>query len=83
MSITFSANFLYYSQLLTILTNYFKIPVVTKPNIQAFVYVRFFFKKQSLNVFGYIGIEIREDCIYYLPYEQIKEYLESGQAQLV
>lgn len=57
--------------------------MVTKPNPQAFVFVRFFIKKQVHQVFGYIDIEIKEDCIYYLPFEQIKEFLERGEAQLV
>jgi len=57
--------------------------MITKPNTQAFVFVRFFIRKQEHHVFGYIAIEIREDCIYYLPYEEIKTFLETGQAQLV
>merc|ERR1712196_296095 len=54
--------------------------MITKPNPQAFVFVRFFIKKHCHQVFGYIDIEIKEDCIYYLPFEQIKEFLERGQA---
>lgn len=57
--------------------------MITKPNPQAFVFVRFFIKKHVHQVFGYIDIEIKEDCIYYLPFEQIREFLEKGQAQLV
>ena len=43
--------------------------MITKPNPQAFVFVRFFIKKQCHQVFGYIDIEIKEDAIYYLPFE--------------
>ena len=27
--------------------------------------------------------EIKEDCIYYIPFDEVKEFLEKGDAELV
>lgn len=57
--------------------------MITKPNPQAFVFVRFLIQKECHQFFGHIDIQLKEDNIYYLPFDQIKEFLEKGQAQLV
>lgn len=37
----------------------------------------------KITILGHIDIQVKEDNIYFLPFEQIKNYLEKGQAQLI
>ena len=49
---------------------------VTKPNTKQFVFVRFLESKQKMTIMGHIDIQIKEDNIYYLPFDQVKSMME-------
>ena len=36
-----------------------------------------------MTVMGHIDIQIKEDNIYYLPFDQVKGMMEQGQAELI
>jgi hypothetical protein len=59
------------------------VTLVTKPNGKQFVFVRFLTSLNKYTILGHIDIEIKENCIYFLPFEQIKAFLEKGEAELI
>eukprot|EP00347_Sterkiella_histriomuscorum_P018777 403344222 len=58
--------------------------MITLPNEKEFVFVRFF-KDHQLYTFTSLQVElqIQNNCIYFLPYDAIKEFLEKGEAELL
>ena len=57
--------------------------IVTRPNPSKFVFVRFLISKSYYKFRGGQELEIKEDNIYYLPFDEIKDFLEKGDAELV
>mmetsp|Transcript_17062 Transcript_17062/g.26344 ORF Transcript_17062/g.26344 Transcript_17062/m.26344 type:complete len:186 (-) Transcript_17062:30-587(-) len=57
--------------------------MLTKPNPKQFVFIRFLISKKKHTVLECIDIELKEDNIYFLPFDQIKDFLERGEAELV
>ena len=57
--------------------------LVTKPNPNHFVFVRFLVSKARHTILEHIDIEIKEDNIYFLPFEEVKGFCERGEAELV
>jgi hypothetical protein len=45
--------------------------------------VRFLISKSYYKFKGGQEKEIKEDCIYYLPFDEVKDFLEKGDAELV
>ena len=59
------------------------LTVVTKPNTQAHVFVRFLVSIPKLTIMNNVDIEINEDTISFMPYDSIVGLLEQGHAELV
>ena len=57
--------------------------LVTKPNTKQFVFVRFLVDVAKYTVMGHIDIEIKDNSIYFLPFDQIKGIMEKGEAELI
>jgi len=57
--------------------------MITKPNEQEFVLVRFLkeYERYSLNI--EIDIQIKLGHVYFLPYIAVKEFCERGEAELL
>lgn len=43
--------------------------MITQPNLQNFIFVRFLNSYQKYTIMGHIDIEIKEDNVYFLPYD--------------
>ena len=57
--------------------------MITKPNRQELVLVRFLVSIPKYTVLEHIDIEVKEDKIYFLPFDQIVVLLKRGEAELV
>jgi hypothetical protein len=57
--------------------------LVTKPNEKSFVFVRFLKSSPKYTIYGHIDIEIKEDNIYFLQFDQVKHFLQKGEAELI
>ena len=57
--------------------------MITKPNLQEFVFVRFLkdYEVYALNI--EIEIKIQKDTIYFMPYIAAKDLCEKGEASLL
>lgn len=57
--------------------------LITKPNENEFVFVRFYkdYEVYSLNI--QIDIQIKKDTVYFMPYSAVKEFCEKGEASLL
>jgi hypothetical protein len=57
--------------------------MITKPNLQEFVFVRFLkdYEVYALNI--EIEIKIQKDTIYFIPYTAAKDLCEKGEASLL
>lgn len=62
---------------------FYNLVLVTKPNSKHMVFVRFLVSYTKYTILGHIDIEIKEDNIYFLPFDQIKSFLEKGEAELI
>jgi len=57
--------------------------LITKPNEKEFVFVRFLKDYSMYKLPNQIEMEIKKNCVYFLNYDQIKEFLEKGEAELL
>lgn len=57
--------------------------MITKPNPKEFVFVRFLVSIPKYTILEHIDIEVKEDKIYFLPFDQVKYLLKKGEAELI
>lgn len=57
--------------------------MITKPNPKEFVFVRFLISMTKYTILEHIDIEVKEDKIYFLPFDQVKYLLQRGEAELI
>jgi hypothetical protein len=57
--------------------------MITKPNEQEFVFVRFLKDYEIFTLNIQIDVQIRKDMVYFLPYVAVREFCEKGEASLL
>jgi len=49
--------------------------IITRPNVNEFVFVRMRFTSESFNLFDEIHVTLLENQVYFLPYDTIKSFI--------
>lgn len=57
--------------------------MITKPNENEFVLVRFLKEHEMYMLNIDIEIQIKQGCVYFLPYVAVREFCERGEAELL
>mmetsp|Transcript_17932 Transcript_17932/g.30504 ORF Transcript_17932/g.30504 Transcript_17932/m.30504 type:complete len:139 (-) Transcript_17932:45-461(-) len=58
--------------------------MITKPNPKQFVFMRFLMNFEIIRFENEIDLKgVQEDQIFFFPFDQIKTFLEKGQAELI